>query len=250
VSGCEYEPDKDFEKSLAEFEEKLQYRFRDHGLLTEALTHPSFVHEGEGEGASHYERLEFLGDAVLELATSTILYHMRPNDSEGDLTRARADLVNQRTLSKIASELNIGQVLRLGAGERKSGGARKPSILSSALEAVIGAVYLDGGWDDARRLVERLTRPLAETQPVGLKDPRSALQEWTQARSGEPPEYRCVSDRGPQHRKVFKVELRIGGRLISCGEGMNKKEACRRAAANALQKLMSEGYNLTGSAGS
>lgn len=239
----EREPENDFGKNIAEFEKKLQYDFRDRSLLVESLTHPSFVHEGEEGNVSHYERLEFLGDAVLELAVSTVLYNMRPNDGEGDLTRARADLVNRRTLAKIASELNIGEALRLGAGERKSGGVQKPSILASALEAVIGAVYLDGGWDDARRLVERLTRPIAETRPVGLKDPRSVLQEWTQARSGEPPEYRHVSDRGPQHRKVFKVELRIGGELVSVGEGMNKKEACRKAATNALKKLMSGGYN-------
>ncbi len=243
MSADEQGLEKETEKYLEDFEKALQYEFHDRNLLVEALTHPSFVHEGEEKSATHYERLEFLGDAVLELATSTMLYNMRPNDGEGDLTRARADLVNQRSLSAIASELKVDQALRLGAGERKSGGAQKPSILSSALEAIIGAVYLDSGWDKAGMLVERLLRPIAETQPVGLKDPRSVLQEWTQSHNGQPPEYRYVSDHGPPHRKVFKVELRIGGELVSSGEGMNKKEACRKAATNALKKLMSEGYN-------
>ncbi len=230
-------------KQLAKLERSLGCRFRDRALLEEALTHSSYVHEHSGKGMPDYERLEFIGDAVLELVTSHILFELKPDEGEGVLTRARADLVNKSRLAQIAEQLGLGELMRLGAGERRSGGARKASILAAVLEAVLGAVYLDRGWRRAFRVIERLLEPVVTSQPEELRDPRSILQEWAQARYGSTPEYRYLNPIGPQHKKVFKVKIIINKKIVSRGEGNSKKDACRNAAAAALKKIMPERYN-------
>jgi len=230
-------------KRLAKFERSLGCRFADRALLEEALTHPSYVHEHPEEEARDYERLEFIGDAVLELATSHILFELRSGVGEGELTFARADLVNKGRLALLAEEMGVGEVLRLGSGERKGGGARKPSILASALEAVLGAVYLDRGWKRAFKLIEQLLSAVVASQPVDLRDPRGILQEWAQAQSGTMPEYRYLPPAGPPHKKIFRVEVVVDNGTVSTGEGASKKDACREAALAALKKIMPKRYN-------
>ena len=229
---------------LSEFEKTLGCRFQDKNLLNEALTHTSYVHEHPEEKATDYERLEFIGDAVLELAISHLLFNIRPDDGEGTLTRARADLVNKRRLAQIAEEIGVGNALRLGTGELKCRGTNKPSILASALEAVLGAMYLDQGWQPVFEVINRLVTPLVAAQPEDLREPRGILQEWVQAHSGEIPHYQFLTADGPAHDKVFRVQLIIGGEVLAVGEGKSKKDACRNAAALALKKIMPGRYNL------
>jgi len=234
----------DREQRLSEFQNSLGCRFNDMSLLDEALTHTSYIHEHSEENARDYERLEFIGDAVLELATSHILFDLRPSEGEGGLTRARADLVNKRRLAQLADQIGIGAVLRLGTGELKSNGTNKPSILAAAFEAVLGAAYLDQGWPIVFEIITNLIKPLAVAQPEDLRDPRGILQEWLQAHSGEIPQYKYLSTEGPAHNKVFGVELIIGGEVVAEGKGKSKKDACRDAAAIALKKIMPKRYNL------
>lgn len=214
---------------------RLGHVFADPALLGRAVTHKSF-------GSDHYERLEFLGDAVLELGVSTVLYRRFERSAEGDLTRVRAHLVRQEMLHKLAVQLGLPSVLRLSEGEAKGGGAQRPSILADALEAIIGAVYLDAGFDAARDLVARLFDPLlAETTLEGWsKDPKTALQEWLQGRKMATPTYRIEATRGKAHEQVFVIvceqpELNLSVR----GEGLSRRAAEQVAAQAALAQLQS-----------
>jgi len=232
-----------FPKNMAALERKLGVRFDDKALLLEALTHPSYPHENPEENARHYERLEYLGDAVIELAISHLLFELRAEYTEGSLTRARADLVNTHRLAQMAMELGLPDNIRLGTGERKSGGMRKSSILAASFEAVIGAAYLDRGWKRTFKIIERMLGPTAESQPEDLRDPRSALQEWSQARGGAVPEYRYMKPSGPPHKRTFSVEVLIDGKVVAKGEGKSKKDACRKTAAVALKVVAAQEYN-------
>lgn len=218
---------------LSALQDRLAYAFKDGRLLLRALTHKSF-------GSDQNERLEFLGDSVLNLAVSDLLYQQFDRNDEGDLTRVRAHLVRQDTLHKLALGLKLSEVLRMSDGEAKGGGAQRPSILADALEAVIGAVYLDGGFAEARALVFRLFEPLVvqTTSEVWQKDAKTALQEWLQGRKLPLPTYRIEATRGKAHEQVFVVvcELASQGWSVS-GEGASRRAAEQLAAQQALQRL-------------
>jgi len=214
-------------------QQRLQHHFSDRRLIERAVTHRSF-------GAEHNERLEFLGDAVLELAISTLLFTRMQHVPEGELSRVRALLVRQDSLHRIALRLGLSELLRLGEGEARSGGRERPSILADAVEALIGAVFLDGGYDAARARVERLfegVRLDAHLQEVA-KDAKTALQEWLQGRHMPLPRYAVVRVDGQAHHQVFEVECEVAQlRLIERGEGASRRAAEQVAAAAMLQRL-------------
>jgi ribonuclease-3 len=209
--------------------------FADRGLLEQALTHASHGHEALG-GRSN-ERLEFLGDAVLGLLVSELLYAAHPDWSEGDLTRARHALVNQAALAERARALGLGAQARLGGSERRSGGADKDSVLANVLEAVVGAVYLDGGLPAALGVVRRwFAEALDPERPREARDPKTALQEWAHAQRLGTPSYRVVGDSGGEtDEQRFRVEVQVGGETLGCGSGRSKRVAERRAAERALE---------------
>lgn len=212
---------------------RLGHQFSQPSLLARALTHKSF-------GSDHYERLEFLGDAVLSLCVSALLYRHFDRSDEGDLTRVRAHLVRQDMLHRLAVQLELPALLRLSEGEAKGGGAQRPSILADALEAVFGAVYLDAGFERAREVVERLFDPLlAESTLEGwTKDAKTALQEWLQGRKLPVPTYRIEATRGKAHEQVFVVVCEVPDLGVQAqGEGTARRSAEQAAAAEALQQL-------------
>ena len=209
----------------------LGYRFSDPHLLRQALTHRSY-------GTPHNERLEFLGDGVLNFVIASLLYERFPVLPEGDLSRLRAHLVNQETLSQLARTLDLGQYLLLGEGELKSGGFRRPSILADTFEAILGAIYLDGGFDAAAGVVRRIHEPLlAELDPKSLgKDPKTLLQEYLQGRRLSLPLYNVVSVSGEAHEQHFQVECVILELSIRAeGEGSSRRSAEQNAARSAYQ---------------
>jgi len=213
----------------------IDYRFRDADLLVRALTHRSC-------GSGHYERLEFLGDSLLNFVTAEMLYERRPHATEGDLSRLRSRLVRDATLAEIAAELNLGDHLRLGQGEMKAGGFMRESILADVLEAVIGAVYLDGGFDAARGVVRSLLEQRERELPTAerLKDPKTRLQELLQGAGHELPEYRVVSESGADHLKSFLVECAVGALLPSVTAEASSRRKAEQAAARIMHKRLLE----------
>ena len=217
-------------------EDNLGVEFSNKNLLTQALTHRSYLNENPNAVPEHNERLEFLGDAVLELAVTEYLYQNFPNP-EGDLTTWRAALVNYQTMADVAEELDINDYLFLSRGEAKSGGKARQVILANALEAVIGAIYLDQGYEAARAFIERniITR-LSEIIEKGLfRDAKSSFQEEAQERVGVTPTYQVLEESGPDHAKFFRMGVFLGSEKIAEGEGSSKQEAEQAAARNALQ---------------
>ena len=221
---------------LSELQVRLGYAFRQQGLLQQAVTHRSF-------SSDHNERLEFLGDSVLNLSVANLLYVQLASLPEGDLSRVRANLVKQDTLHQLAKTLDLPVVMRLGEGEMRSGGQNRPSILANALEAIIGAVYLDGGYKDAQALVERLFAQVdikPDMQAVG-KDPKTELQEWLQGRKLALPKYTVVGTSGAAHRQQFEVSCEVTElRQTQQGSGASRRAAEQAAAAAMLQTLKSE----------
>jgi ribonuclease-3 len=219
--------------SLAGLQQRLQHVFKDPLLLRRAVTHRSF-------SADHNERLEFLGDSVLNLAVSSLLFERLAQLPEGDLSRVRANLVKQDTLHQIALRLQIPAVLRLGEGESKSGGLQRPSILADTLEALIGAVYLDAGYEAAQALVHRLYEGI-EIKPqmqAAAKDAKTALQEWLQGRKMQLPLYRVAATEGVAHQQIFEVECSIAELgLSSQGRGGSRRAAEQAAATSMLTQL-------------
>ena len=219
--------------SLSALQHRLQHRFSDPSLLQRAVTHRSYSSE-------HNERLEFLGDSVLNLAVSSLLFRRMQGLPEGELSRVRALLVKQDSLHRIAMRLQLPQVLRLGEGESKSGGKLRPSILADALEAIIGAVYLDAGYDQAEALVHRLLEgvELSPRLQEAAKDAKTALQEWLQGRKMQLPQYRVVGTAGVAHRQTFEVECAIAElALAQRGSGASRRAAEQSAAAAMLATL-------------
>ena len=214
---------------------KLNYTFRDIRLLEPALTHPSY---GGDHHVPHYQRLEFLGDAVLELAVSRYLYFEFPEIDEGKLTRIRAGLVREETLCRAARRLELGRYIRLSVGEDRSGGRNKPSILCDVMEAVLAAVYLDGGFDEAVRVIRlALADDLRPRMLEDHLDAKSRLQEIMQ-RTGDMPTYEFVSMEGPPHAPQFRYNVVLGtGRVLGTGQGTSKQHAQQDAARDALRKL-------------
>jgi ribonuclease-3 len=226
---------------LAELESILGHRFRDPRRLEQALTHRSRLPELTPEDPpGDNEKLEFLGDAVLELLVSEDLLRTFPEWSEGQLSKSRARLVNANSLCAAAQRLGLGRFLKLGRGEEKTGGRSKPALLADAYEAVVAAIYLDGGLVSARAFVHRSLLDAALTggaEWLGRPDHKSALQENLQARGIAPASYRIVEETGPDHQKTFRVELRIAGELAATGTGKSKKDAEQEAAQMALRQM-------------
>ncbi|MDJ0813666.1 MAG: ribonuclease III [Woeseiaceae bacterium] len=215
-------------------EQSLDYEFNDAQLLELALTHRSAQ-------AANNERLEFLGDAVLDFVVSEVVFHAHPESPEGDLSRLRSSLVNDRMLARIAADLGLGEHLRLGSGERKSGGHRRDSILADALEAIFGAVYLDAGFDAARAIIERAYGDRFEEFPdaAELRDPKTRLQEWMQARQMGLPDYDLLDVTGKAHRQTFRASCRVGDRETH-GSGTTRRNAEQQAADSMLAQLQKD----------
>ncbi len=221
------------DSQIVALQQRIGYRFSDAELLTRALTHRSF-------GAGHNERLEFLGDAVLSLAISGLLFDHFSGSDEGDLTRVRAHLVREESLHRVALQLGLPDVLFLSDGEARGGGAQRASILADALEAIIGATFLDGGFDAAHSVVERLFGEIISTADKGSwsKDPKTELQEWLQARHLAVPNYRIVNTRGQPHAQTFEVECAVPTLgLAELGEGRSRRIAEQEAARRMLAAL-------------
>lgn len=226
------------QNALSALESALQYRFHNRALLDAALTHTSFV-KGDGRRQTHNERLEFLGDAVLELCVSEHLYLENPQMQEGDMTRHRARLVCEQALFSAAVALGAPACLRLGNGEELTGGREKPSIVSDALEAVVGAIYLDGGLDAARRVIVGVIIRLLEDARVDEldKDYKTRLQEYVQRDHIGKLEYACSGATGPEHRKRFTICVSLSGEMLGEGTGATKQSAGQAAARAALERL-------------
>lgn len=219
----------------------LGYRFADRGLIDEALRHSSFVNEASERRLRDNERLEFLGDAVLNLVVGHILLRRFPNHTEGDLSRMRAGLVNETQLAELARRLDLGAHIQLGRGEAQTGGHTKNSILAGTLEALMAAVFLDGGFDAARTIIEAHFEPLVSRRLTGseLADFKSQLQELVQSRPGSMPHYTVIREEGPDHDKTFRVELKVL-HLTTQGSGKSKKAAEQDAARQALDRVQQQ----------
>ena len=222
--------------NLAELEEIIGYTFKQKGLLRQALTHSSFANEKHMKKLSDNERLEFLGDAVLEVVSSEFLFANYPKLPEGDLTKLRASIVCEPTLALCTREIQLGKFLYLGKGENLTGGRERKSILSDALEAVIGAIYLDGGFEPARIFIQRFILTDIEHKKL-FYDSKTILQEVVQGNYEESLHYELLAEEGPDHDKSFRVAARIGDRLIGEGSGRTKKAAEQEAAYQALLLL-------------
>jgi len=220
-----------------ELQTRLGYTFHRHNVLRHAITHSSFVHEQKLNTSESNERLEFLGDAVLEICISDFLYHRYPDMSEGELTKRRAALVCEKSLAKIAKKLKLGNVLLLGQGEAQDGGRERESILSDAMEAILGAVYLDGGMEEVKHVISRLFEPLADKAVNRVKDYKTTLQEFLQKSSNETAKYEIINEEGPSHKRVFTAQALHKEQILGTGSGGSKKIAEQEAAKMAIKKL-------------
>ncbi len=215
-------------ESLKELEKKIGYQFKKKGLLKQALTHSSFSNEQKINKFANYERLEFLGDAVLELLSSRFFYENYPEMSEGEMTRRRSAMVCEPALAFCARDISLGEYVLLGKGEEATGGRKRDSIISDVMEAVIGAIYLDGGLVEAGGFVERFIFSDLENKQLFF-DSKTILQEKVQ-KAGRQLSYTLLSEQGPEHDKIFTVEALIDGKVAGSGQGRNKKSAEQQAA--------------------
>jgi ribonuclease-3 len=228
---------RNYETSLSELEHKIGYGFNNDEFLLHALTHSSYANEMKMNKEDNNERLEFLGDAVLELVTSEYVYNEHMDLPEGDLTKLRASIVCEQTLSSCAKDMNIGDYLLLGKGEDSSGGRYRESILSDTLEAIIGAIYLDGGFTNAKEFIRENIFYKIEKKELFF-DSKTILQEMVQnENSKQKIRYKLISEEGPDHNKSFTMALTIGNKQVSLGVGKTKKAAEQEAAMQAINKL-------------
>ncbi len=227
---------KEGAESPREIAGRLGLPISDYFLLSRALTHRSYLNENT-EAVEDNERLEFLGDAVLDFLVGAWLYHRYPEMSEGQLTRLRSALVRTEQLANFAQELGLGPAMRLGRGEAESGGRTRPTLLCATFEALIGAMYLDSGIPPVQEFLEKLLEPAAEKILLArrFQDPKSYLQEWAQSQGHAAPTYRTLSEIGPDHAKVFEVEVLIDDRSFGRGTGQSKQAATKDAAREALK---------------
>lgn len=221
-----------------ELENKLNYKFKKRELLKEALTHSSF-YNNKKNGINNFQRLEFLGDAVLELTVSEYVYHRFDSLSEGELTKVKSVIVSQRTLAKWANQISLGKFIILGKGEDFTGGRNKFSVLSDCFEALLGAIYLDGGLKKASEVVTPFIEEELEliTQPSYVEDYKTLLQEISQKEMKCLPHYNLIKEKGPDHKKIFCMEVKLKEITYGTGFGESKKEAEQNAAQDALKKL-------------
>lgn len=219
-------------------EKQLNYRFGDRALLRNALTHSSYTNENREHCCESNERLEFLGDSVLGLAVARMLFERYPDMPEGRMTRLRAQLVCEEQLHRVALELSLGAHIRLGKGEELTGGRTRTSILADAVEAIIAAIYLDGGFEAADAFIKgRFISSLNDNKPFAAIDSKTRLQELIQQKSGQVLSYQLLGESGPDHNKLFTAQVCLNGEPIGRGEGRTKKEAEQSAAARALEDL-------------
>ncbi len=233
------------QKALKAFQKRIHYRFKSLDLLDQGLRHKSFVHENFEAAGEDNERLEFLGDAVLDLVISHLIMERYPDYPEGHLSRLRASVVNETHLAEIARELLVGDYLLLGKGEEMTGGRQKNSILAAAMEAILACVYLDGGFKKAWQVISRLFSShldLAEQEGFD-QDFKTKLQEFSQESLKATPRYLVAKEFGPAHNKTFGVKVLIRDKVAGVGSGKSKKEAEQRAARRTLQKLFPKGSN-------
>jgi ribonuclease-3 len=220
---------------LAELQRKLSYEFSDISLLETSLTHSSFANENKKSGAISNERLEFLGDSVLGMTIAEMIYTTKSTMPEGQMTKLRAELVCEKSLAALAQKVGIGNCLLLGKGEEKGGGRFLPSILADALEAVLAAMYLDGGSKPVSAFVTKHFAGLTELEKFTNSDYKTVLQEIVQEKSGQVLSYHTVGESGPDHMKLFFVEVRLNGKALGQGSGKSKKEAEQNSAKSALE---------------
>ena len=230
----------DHSEALSSLEELLRYRFKDPSLLLRALTHRSFVNEHEGEGLQHNESMEFLGDAVLGFLISSKIYQRFPNLTEGELSKIKAYLASAVNLVRMAEKVEIGRFLRLSRGEEKTGGRSKRAIVVDAYEAIIGSIFIDGGIEAAAGFVDGQIGEFLEAMDLGeftYGDFKSALQEELHNQGHPEPIYKVVNEIGPDHRKIFVVQVMVKGQVVAEASGRTKKEAQQAAARLALESL-------------
>ena len=236
-----------FGTELEPLEQRIGYRFRDRGLLEHALTHRSRVHEDASGGVFDNESLEFLGDSVLGFVVADMLFRQFPQHNEGQKSKLKASIVSAAALARLAERLGLGEFLILGRGEEKTGGRRKHAIIADCYEALIAAIYLDGGIVPAQGFIQRQFQELIEearrsgVHAAFTEDYKSALQEWLQREGRGLPAYRLAAEIGPAHRRRFEVEVLVGGEVLARAEGRTKKEAAQVAAKAALTMLNAEG---------
>jgi ribonuclease III len=235
-------------RPAAALAERLGFAVGTGDLIEQALVHSSWLHEHPDAAPGHNERLEFLGDAVVNLAISDALFAAYPTDDEGLLSARRAAIVSTVGLARLAHRIDLGASLYLGEGEAQRGGRRRPSLLASAFEALAGALYLEIGWEQTCEWLVELAGPEIAMDPSGaaLKSPKSRLQEFTQRKSGSRPDYRVVEATGPDHDKLFRVEVVVEGRVLGAGEGSSRRVAETAAAVHALDELRREGGERNG----
>jgi len=235
-----------FGSELEPLERQIGYRFKDRGLLEHALTHRSRVHEDASGGVFDNESMEFLGDSVLGFVIADMLFRQFPQHNEGQKSKLKASIVSAASLARLGERINLGEFLILGRGEEKTGGRRKLALISDCYEALIAAIYLDGGIEPARTFIERQFASLIqEARRTGAhatftEDYKSALQEWLQSHDRGLPAYRLAGEIGPAHRRLFDVEVVVNGVPVARAEGKSKKEAAQAAAKLALDRLSSE----------
>jgi len=234
--GSEFEP----------LERRIGYRFRDRGLLEHALTHRSRVHEDASGGVFDNESMEFLGDSVLGFVIADLLFRRFPQHNEGQKSKLKASIVSAASLARLGEKIGLGEFLILGRGEEKTGGRRKLALIADCYEALIAAIYLDGGIEPVRGFIERQFADLIEearrtgAHAAFTEDYKSALQEWLQSHDRGLPSYRLAAELGPAHRRLFDVEVLVNGEPIARAEGKSKKEAAQAAAKLALEQLTSK----------
>ncbi|MGI5985809.1 MAG: ribonuclease III [Clostridiales bacterium] len=223
---------------MDELEKKLEYRFNDRTLLLTAISHSSFANENKGAGLMSNERLEFLGDSVLGQVVASHLYLSYPQMPEGQMTRLRAELVCEQSLFEVAKTLDLGRHIKLGKGEENTGGRGRESILADAVEAIIAALYLDGGLDVAKNFIDKyILFDLGEVETHTVSDYKTALQEYVQRKSGQTLGYELLSESGPDHKKTFTMQVLLNNKPIGIGRGHTKKEAEQYAAKNGLEEI-------------
>jgi len=226
---------------MTELEKKLDYSFKNINLLITATTHSSYSNENKKKNSECNERLEFLGDSILGMTVANYLYRNHPEMSEGVMTRMRAELVCETSLANVAEQLDLGRYLLLGKGEEQGGGRTRKSIIADAVEAVIAAVFLDGGYDKASHIIYKyILDPVSEGKKLKTTDNKTELQELAQKKTGSTLTYCMVGESGPDHCKMFEFSVSLNGREIGIGSGRTKKEAEQAAAGNALKKLKNE----------
>jgi ribonuclease III len=232
-----------FGSELEPLERRINYRFRDRGLLEHAMTHRSRVHEDASGGVIDNESLEFLGDSVLGFVIADMLFRNFPQHNEGQKSKLKASLVSASSLARLGDRLGLGEFLILGRGEEKTGGRRKQALIADGYEALIAAIYLDGGVEPVRTFIEKQFEELiAEARRTGAQAAftaayKSALQEWLQSHDRGLPVYRLMTETGPAHRRLFEVEVQVGGEALARADGRSKKEAAQAAARLALERL-------------